>query len=138
LILGQAIDAGIKGICIVICPGDAASHERAAGDHTSCPTFIEQGNPSGYGDGQYRVAGVVGDESFLHLVCDHLYIIRTDSYCSSQLDGLAEAKSCAVSAVQPTREQKLSLFGVSGGPRVPKRAELYGVATVIENQRPPS
>ena len=64
LILAEAIDAGIKEICVVICPGDAPSYRKAAGDFGNNLTFVEQDNPRGYGDALYRASNFVDGAPF--------------------------------------------------------------------------
>ena len=74
---------------------------------------------------------------FLHLVGDHLYV--TPDYedgCAQQLVEVAQAESCAVSAVQASREQLLPYYGAIGGRRVPGRQDLYLIETVIEKPTP--
>lgn len=136
LILNESVDAGIQEICVVICPGDAPSYREAAGEHAGYLTFVEQDNPRGYGDALARAANFVGEEPFLHLVGDHLYLSQSDHGCAKQLVELAELENCAVSAVQPTREHQLRLFGAIGGRRVAKRSGLYEIERVIEKPTP--
>lgn len=136
LILDESVEAGIQEICVVICPGDAPAYREAAGEHSNHLTFVEQEKPRGYGDALYRAANFVGDEPFLHLVGDHLYISQSNVGCARQLVALAEAEACAVSAVQPTRENQLGLFGAIGGRRMAKRSGLYEVETVLEKPTP--
>jgi len=136
LILDETVEAGITEICVVISPGDAPAYRKAAGEHASHLTFVEQDNPRGYGDALYRAASFVDNKPFLHLVGDHLYISRTDRRCAQQLVDLAEAEDCAVSAVQSTREHQLSMFGAVGARRVANRSDLYEVTKVIEKPTP--
>lgn len=136
LILDEAVQAGIEDICVVVCPGDVPSYRRAAGEHANYLTFVEQDNPRGYGDALFRAAKFVGDDPFLHLVGDHLYISQTKTSCARQLVEAAEAEACAVSAVQPTREDQLRLFGTVGATRVPTRNDLYEVSKVVEKPTP--
>ena len=136
LILAEAVDAGIKEICVVICPGDAPSYRKAAGDFGNNLTFVEQDNPRGYGDALYRAASFVNSDSFLHLVGDHLYISGQEAGCAQQLVSVAEAEDCSVSAVQPTRENQLALFGAVGARRVAGRSALYEVTQVLEKPTP--
>ena len=136
LILGEAIDAGIKDICIIICPGDAESYAKAAGEFASSLTFVEQDNPRGYGDALFRASKFVGSDPFLHLVGDHLYLSGGDVGCAEQLVSLAEAENCAVSAVQRTRENQLTMFGAIGATRVAGRTDLYEVSNVLEKPTP--
>lgn len=136
LILAEAVEAGIKEICVVICPGDAPSYRKAAGDFGNNLTFVEQDNPRGYGDALYRAASFVNGDPFLHLVGDHLYISGQQAGCAQQLVSVAEAEDCSVSAVQPTRENQLALFGAVGARRVAGRSALYEVTQVLEKPTP--
>jgi UTP--glucose-1-phosphate uridylyltransferase len=49
---------------------------------------------------------------------------------------VAEAESCAVSAVQPTRENMLPYFGTIGGRRVAQSKHLYEIDAVVEKPTP--
>ncbi len=136
LITDEAFNAGVEEVCVVICPGEEDSYREAAGEHAGRLTFIDQDRPRGYGDALYRASDFVGDESFLHLVSDHVYISTNNRGYAKQLVDVASAESCAVSAVQPTRENLLSYFGVVGAKRVANRTSLYDIHTVIEKPTP--
>lgn len=136
LIADEAVQAGIEEICVIICPGEQSNYEKASGEHASRLTFVVQDNPRGYGDALFRARDFVGDQHFLHLVSDHIYISPLARGYAGQLVDVAVAESCAVSAVQPTRENLLPYFGVVGGKRVPNRTGLYDVKTVIEKPTP--
>ncbi len=136
LILHEAVAAGVREICIVICPGDAPAYRNAAGDYSSYLTFVEQNDPRGYGDALHRAKGFVDGEPFLHMVGDHLYITGSSKGCAQQVVNLAMEESCAVSAVQSTRETHLSMFGAVGGRHLAGRIGLYEVTKVIEKPTP--
>ena len=136
LILEEIVEAGVEEICVVICPGDESNYAAAAGEHVNRVTFVEQSNPRGYGDAIYRARDFVGDESFLHLVGDHLYLSQADRGCARQLVEVAESESCAVSAVQATRESLLPYFGAIAGKRGGGRSDLYEITNVIEKPTP--
>lgn len=136
LILGEAVEAGIDEVCVVVCPGQAKAYEAAAGDHAGRLTFVEQANPRGYGDALLRTEKFVGDAPFLHLVGDHLYVSSIEKGCARQVVELAANENCAVSGVQSTRENRLPYFGTVGGRRVANRSDLYEVTTVIEKPTP--
>ncbi|MEM7313860.1 MAG: sugar phosphate nucleotidyltransferase [Planctomycetota bacterium] len=136
LILEEIVDAGIDEICVVICPGDESNYAAAAGEHVNRITFVEQSNPRGYGDAIFRARDFIGDESFLHLVGDHLYLSRTERGCARQLVDVANAESCAVSAVQATRESLLPYFGAISAKRISGRQDLYDITNVIEKPTP--
>jgi UTP--glucose-1-phosphate uridylyltransferase len=136
LVLEEIIGAGIEDVAIVICPGTADRYLHAAGDHAPRLTFFEQTEPRGYGDALLRARGFAASESFLHLVSDHLYVSRNDRSCAAQLVAVAEREQCAVSAIQPTRENQLAYFGAVGGVPVPRQTGVYEVKTVLEKPTP--
>ncbi|MGD9853326.1 MAG: sugar phosphate nucleotidyltransferase [Planctomycetaceae bacterium] len=136
LVIEEVAGGGIEEICLVIQPGDRQAYERAAGDHQRLLTFVEQPQSRGYGDAVARAKGFVGNEPFLHLVGDHLYLSETDTPCARQLIDVAREHECAVSAVQATRESKLPDFGAVGGAHVAQQPHLYEVTTVIEKPTP--
>jgi UTP--glucose-1-phosphate uridylyltransferase len=136
LIADEAVSAGVEEICVVICPGEQTNYQKAAGEHASRLTFVEQDNPRGYGDALYRAKDFVGGDPFLHLVSDHVYLSQTEQGYAKQLVDVATAESCAVSSVQATRENLLPYFGAVGGMRVANRANLYEVKTVVEKPTP--
>ncbi len=136
LIADEAVNAGIDEICVVICPGEADSYRKAAGQHASRLTFVEQDQPRGYGDALFRAKSFVKNEPFLHLVSDHVYISLNERGYAKQLVDMAISESCAVSAVQATRENLLSYFGAVGAKRISNRLGLYEVSSVIEKPTP--
>jgi UTP--glucose-1-phosphate uridylyltransferase len=136
IIVEEAIAAGVEQIAMVIGPGMQAAYAEAAGEYGRSLQFIEQPYPRGYGEALYRAAGFVGDQPFLHLVSDHLYISSQPTRCAAQLVAAAQAEDCAVSAVQPTREHMLPYYGTVGGRRVAGRTDLYQVEEVLEKPTP--
>jgi UTP--glucose-1-phosphate uridylyltransferase len=97
---------------------------------------VPQPQPLGYANAVWCAHDFTGVEPFLHLVGDHLYVSASAKGCAQRLVELAETESCAVSAVQPTRETLLPRFGTAGGRRMPGRPEVYRVETVIEKPTP--
>lgn len=136
LIVEETLSAGIEEICVVIRPGDQAAYEVAAGDHLSLVRFVEQPEPLGYADAIYRAKPFIAGDPFLHLVGDHLHISGIDQRCAQQLVQVASEFECSVSAVQPTRENKLPYFGIVAGINVPRHVGLYEVSRVIEKPTP--
>jgi UTP--glucose-1-phosphate uridylyltransferase len=136
ILVEEALEAGIESICVVVCPGDEAAYRDAAGIHAERLQFAAQPEPRGYGHAIWTARPFVGNEPFLHMVGDHIYI-RTNQECSArQIVAEAEAHSCAVSGVQPTRENQLNLFGAVGGKRVQGTKHLYQIETVAEKPTP--
>ena len=98
--------------------------------------FIHQDEPNGYGHAIYCASEFVGNQPFLHLVGDHLYVSRTDLGCAEHLTQVASANSCSVSAVQETRETLLPYYGTVGGQPVHGQRDLYQIETVVEKPTP--
>lgn len=136
LVLDEITGVGIDDIAIIIRPGEAARYSQAAGSFANRLTFFEQHAPRGYGDALLRARDFAADDAFLHLVSDHLYVSRGQKSCAAQLIDIAVREQCAVSAIQPTRENQLAYFGVIGGFPVPRQSGLYEVDTVIEKPTP--
>src|SRR5512139_690379 len=136
IIVEEALRAEIEEICVIVCPGDEVPFAQAAGEHASRLRFVPQEQPLGYGHAVYCAKDFVGDQSFLHLVGDHLWVSRGTKGCAEQLVEVAQAESCAVSAVQASRESLLPYYGTVGGRRVPGRQDLYIVENVIEKPTP--
>jgi UTP--glucose-1-phosphate uridylyltransferase len=136
LIVEETLSAGIEEICVVIQPGDEANYRRAAGHAIGSLTFVHQDRPLGYADAILRAKSFVGDDAFLHLVGDHLYMSAIATSCAKQLVNLAEQFECPISAVQSTREHRLPYFGIVGGASVPRNEGLYEVRRVVEKPTP--
>jgi UTP--glucose-1-phosphate uridylyltransferase len=137
IIIDEALSTGVDEICLVISPGDQRAYQEAAGDAVSRLHFAEQSAPRGYGHALHCARKFVGNDPFLHLVSDHLYISRISGLrCAQQLVRVAEAEQCAVSGVQATRENVLPYYGTVGGRRVAAQNDLYEVENVIEKPTP--
>jgi len=136
IIVEEVVAAGVEQIGVVVRGGDQASYLEAAGEHARRLTFVEQPQPRGYGEALYRARDFVGDEPFVHLVSDHLYISSQPRRCALQLVEMASSEQCAVAAVQATRESMLPYYGVVGGRRVPGRSGQYVIDNVLEKPTP--
>ncbi|MEZ6033328.1 MAG: hypothetical protein R3C17_09560 [Planctomycetaceae bacterium] len=136
LMLDEVVNSGIDEVAIVVRPGQQEPYLAAAGPHASRLVFYEQIYPRGYGDAILRARDFVNGEPFLHLVSDHLYLSRSDRLCAQQLVEAAKKHECAVSAIQPTRENEVAFFGTVGGTPLAQSDNLYEVSTVIEKPTP--
>ncbi len=136
LMLDEVVESGIDDVAIVVRPGQQEPYITAAGPHASRLTFFEQSDPRGYGDAILRARDFIGDESFLHLVSDHMYLSKSDRLCAQQLIDAATKHECSVSAIQPTRENEVAFFGTVGGTPLAQSDNLYEVSTVIEKPTP--
>lgn len=134
--LDEVVEAGIQEIALIVRPGHSDHYLSAAGSHASRLVFFEQDNPRGYGDAILRASDFVDDQAFLHLVSDHIFVSRNGTSCAAQLCEVAARHECAVSAIQPTRENEIVFFGTVGGAPVAQQDRLYEVTTVIEKPTP--
>jgi UTP--glucose-1-phosphate uridylyltransferase len=157
IIAEEAIESGIEEICIVCAPGDEqqylkqlrllqqnllnsrqgadwAQQQAAKLDSlTRRLSFAVQKEPLGYGHAVHCAREFVGNEPFLLLLDDHLYISSlTNTRCAAQLIGLAEQGDSAVSAVQATREHLVGYYGTVSGKRVPDVPGVYQIERIIE------
>jgi UTP--glucose-1-phosphate uridylyltransferase len=136
IIIDEAVRAGIEQVCVIVYAGDEAACREAAGDHAAQIQFVPQTGPPGYGRAVHCARSFTAGEPFLHMVGDHIYVSTVARGCAEQLVEVAEARSCSVSGVQPTRENLLPYFGTIGGRRVPGTQHLYLVDRVIEKPTP--
>jgi len=133
IIVDEVLAAGVEEICVVVCPGDEPAYAKAACDQAGRIRFLPQTEPLGYAHAVYAARDFTNQSSFLHLVGDHLH---TGSEGAKHLVEVAQAESCAVSAVQPTRESLLPHYGTVGGQRVAGRPDLYRIERVLEKPTP--
>jgi UTP--glucose-1-phosphate uridylyltransferase len=153
----EAIDSGIEELCIVISPGaeeayrdyfrrmtdDEARFFRgkdwaileseklgAFGDRLS---YAVQETSEGFGHAVYQAKDFVGDEPFLLLLGDHIYISDIKDRCARQLIRVYEQYMCeAVTGVQPTMERLLHLFGTIRGAPIDPQKGIYKAELIIE------
>jgi UTP--glucose-1-phosphate uridylyltransferase len=136
IILEEAVEAGAEEVCLIIAPGDEAGYRAAAGSNGPELHFVEQKEPLGYGHAILLARKFAAEQPFIHMVSDHLYIARNETRSAKQVADLARAEGCAVSSVQPTRENLLRLYGAVGGRRVTLRSDLYEIQQVLEKPTP--
>ncbi len=136
ILIEEVLRAGVEEICVVVCPGDESAYTQVAGDSGGRLHFVQQVDPLGYGHAVFCARDFVGQSPFLLLVGDHLYVSRGAQECAQQLVDVARAESCAVSAVQPSRESLLPYYGTVGGRRVSGRQDLYLIEDVLEKPTP--
>src|SRR5437016_749438 len=156
IILEEAVESGIEEICVVTSPGSTeqyrnhfralpeniASYFRGKGwaleesekleDLGRRITYVVQEKQEGYGHAVYCAREFVGDEPFLLLLGDHVYISTAKKPCSRQLLDVYSEYECAVSGVQRTPEDLLHLFGTLTGHRIATGPDVYEVSAIKE------
>jgi len=153
----EAIDSGIEEICIITQPGEEKLYRdyfrrmdadmfkafrgkdwaileseklAAFGERLR---FAEQESPEGFGHAVYQARAFVGDEPFLLLLGDHVYISDVKDRCARQLIRVYEQYMLdAVTGVQPTLERMLHLFGTIRGEPIDPSKGIYKAQLIIE------
>jgi len=136
ILVEEILNAKVDKIGCVIYPGDASSYKDVLGNYARHVTFLEQKEPLGYGHAIYSSVEFVGEEAFLHLVGDHLYVSRNEKGCAEHLVALAEKEECAISAVNAIREHAMPNYGVIGGKRIKGTNDLYKIESIVEKPTP--
>jgi len=153
----EAIESGIEEICIVIQPGAERAYRdyfkrldsetvrnfrgkdwailesEKLGAFGERLHFAEQQTAEGFGHAVYQAKKFVGDEAFLLLLGDHIYISDVKDRCARQLVRVFEQYMLdAVTGVQPTLERLLHLFGTIRGQPVDPAKGVYKAELIIE------
>jgi UTP--glucose-1-phosphate uridylyltransferase len=153
----EAIDSGIEELCIITQPGEekqyreyfrrlddemvksfrgkdwAILESEKLGAFGERLYFAEQHEPEGFGHAVYQAREFVGDEPFLLLLGDHVYISDVKDRCARQLVKVFEQYMLdAATAVQPTLERHLHLFGTIRGLPIDASKGIYKAELIIE------
>ena len=160
IIADEALKSGIEEICLVCAPGDAKVYQQHFENLVANLTgafaeaewarqqadrltdlqrrlrYTPQTDPEGYGHAVWCAREFVGDEPFLLLLSDHVYVSGAEPRCARQLIEVAEREQCSVAAVQPTREHLIHHYGTIRARRVPGGPSLYQVEKVVEKPTP--
>jgi UTP--glucose-1-phosphate uridylyltransferase len=137
LLLDEVVSAGVQQIALIVKPGDTDLYREAADAAQAEITFFEQPEPLGYGHAVGCASSWVGDDRFLLMVSDHVYVSDLPgTTCAQQVLAVAEQESGLVSAVQATHESRLPYFGAIGGALFEGRERLYQVQRVLEKPTP--
>jgi UTP--glucose-1-phosphate uridylyltransferase len=157
IIIEEAIDSGIEEICIVTQPGGdaiyreyfrpldsstagsfrgkqwAIDQSETLGQIGRQLHFAQQSSPDGFGHAVFQARDFVGDEPFLLLLGDHVYVSNVKDRCARQLIGVFEQNAVdAATAVQLETETALHLFGVIKGDPVDPAKGVYRALRIIE------
>ncbi|HWC99493.1 MAG TPA: sugar phosphate nucleotidyltransferase [Candidatus Sulfopaludibacter sp.] len=135
ILIEQALTANVEEVCVVVWPGDEERFAQAAADHAGSVRFVPQPEPLGYGNAIHCAREFVGQDAFLHMVGDHLYV-NPSRPTVQHLVEVAAAEACCVSGVQRTPESLLPRFGTVSGQPVSGKPGVYRVDTVIEKPTP--
>jgi len=95
-------------------------------------TYIHQTRQEGYGHAVYCAREWVGDEPFLLLLGDHVYISAASLTCAQQLLKGHEKFSSSVYGIKRTPAELIYLFGTVSGERIPGESAAYRLEQVVE------
>ncbi len=157
IIAEEAFASGIEEICIVCAPGDPELYVNAftslrdnllksyknvdwAQQQAEKITrllehlqFAEQQDALGYGHAVYCARNFVGNDPFLLLLGDYLYVSASKiKRCATQLIELAVQEDCAVSAVTPIIEHQIGRYGTLTGKHLHNQPGVYQIEKIIE------
>lgn len=129
--------AGISEVAVIHHPEDGELYRAASGRMAQHLTMIPQAQPRGFGDAVLRAREFVGDEAFVLLVCDHLFLSNDSTRnCVQQLVEIYQQVQSPVAAVQSTHESQITSFGVVAGEPIGGKPGLYRVREVREKPTP--
>ncbi|MBN1541899.1 NTP transferase domain-containing protein [candidate division KSB1 bacterium] len=156
IIAEQALEAGIEEICIVVQEGGEKqfrahfkglqeSEKAAFTDKKwgvkqsdlldklrSAITYVPQLTQEGYGHAVYCARDWVGDEPFLLMLGDHVYISPSHQSCAQQLlQGFARYNQ-SIYAVKQTAAELIYLFGTVAGTPIDADPPSYKLTHIVE------
>ncbi|MCK4590936.1 MAG: NTP transferase domain-containing protein, partial [Candidatus Latescibacteria bacterium] len=134
-IVEEALNAGIEEICIVAQPCDIEAFQSFFSTQVSIEnynklprhfqeyskrllevgrhvTFVTQEVQEGFGHAVYCTREWVGDEPFLLMLGDHLYVSDTEVPCARQLLEVYDQHGTSVVGLKKTPEEGIVNFGV--------------------------
>lgn len=156
VIAEQALAAGVEEFAIVVQPGEEEQFkkhftgltEKEKASFSNKPwgleqsrlletlkeriTYIHQETQEGFGHAVYCAHQWVGDEPFMLLLGDHLYLSRTSVPCITQAIRGFEVTQQSTFAVQQTPAEKLFLFGTVAGEPVDHASRLFRITQLYE------
>jgi len=97
-------------------------------------TFVPQPEPLGLGHAVWCARRWVGDEPFMVLLGDHVFVSTSQQSCAAQLAGAFDGH--AVTALVPIGEEDLARFGVVRGRVCPDRPGMLLAEGFLEKPDP--
>jgi len=144
VICRQAASAGIESVGIVVSPWQRAMvREYFKAVQQSNPDglpghieYLVQPRPKGFGDAVMQAAEFVGDEPFMLLLGDHIYIEDCNRpSCPAQVVKAFESVGgAAMIGMQPVSTEELSRVGVAAGVEIHK--DIYQCSDFVEKPDP--
>jgi len=161
MVVEEALEAGIEQVCIVVQPGAelalrsyfrelgpeelafyagqpaAAAQAEALARMEKAICYALQPAQEGYGHAVYCAREFVGNQPFLLLLGDHLYVEDEGCpRCARQVLELFARWGCPVSAVAKTPGRELHRFGTVAGEPLAGRPGVWEVRALYEKPTP--
>ncbi len=156
-IIEEAVESGIEEVCLVVREDEkqaftsyfdepvspelerrlselpwAVEESRKVAELSKRISYIIQKEQKGFGHAVYCAKDWVGDEPFLLMLGDHVYISNSDVRCVKQLINVFHQLGGNISAVMRTIEDLLHLFGTVAGKQMPDHSSVYEVTEIKE------
>ncbi len=156
IIAEEALRSGIEEIAIVVQAGEEEQfkkHFRPLSDHETIAfknkqwglkesdtlarleqaiVYLPQTEQKGYGHAVYCARDWVGDEPFLLMLGDHVYVSETDDSCVTQLKQGYERFGKSIYSVKHTPAERIYLFGTVAGSQIKGHPDAVELTTVKE------
>ena len=157
VIIEEAVESGIEELCLVVREDDeqafasyfsepaspelerrlselpwAVEETKRLSELSSRLTYVVQKEQKGFGHAVYCAKDWVGDEPFLLLLGDHVYMSNTDVRCVRQLMNAFEQFGETICAVMRTSEDMLHLFGTVASKQIQDCPRAYNVLEIKE------
>jgi UTP--glucose-1-phosphate uridylyltransferase len=158
VIIEEAVEAGIEEVCLIIREDEkqaftkyfdepvtpeleerlserpwAIEASRQISELSKRISYIIQKEQKGFGHAVHCASNWVGEEPFLLMLGDHVYISNTEIRCVRQLINVfSQLGGGNICAVMRTLEDMLHLFGTIAGKRLPDHQRVYEVLEIKE------
>ena len=157
IIIEEAVNSGIEEVCIIVREDEkqtfekyfneplisgfekriselswAVNESKRLSDLAGRICYVTQKEQAGFGHAVNCACDWVGDEPFLLLLGDHVYISNTDVRCAQQIIDVFNKLGENVSAVMRTSEDMLHLYGTVGGKQLKGFPRAYEALEIKE------
>ena len=160
LIVEEALASGIEQILIVTAPGGELALQRhfrelseeelpafagkpellaqseLLGRMRHAISYALQPEPLGFGDAVHCAAEFIGQQPFLLMLGDHIYLSDEERPCARQLLDLWDRYGCPISGVARTPAEQLHLFGTVAGEPLSGVPGVYEARALYEKPTP--
>ena len=154
-LLEEACSAGIEQIGLIVRPGDEAAFsalfepvaadiqarlsDSAKAEEASLQnlagkiTFLQQKTQEGFGHAVHCAGEWVGEEAFLLMLSDHIYLTSGGKSCSRQLlDAFHRHGGKSIISLYPVQGERVSHYGTGAGNWLDDDAQTLELTSFVE------